>query len=139
MVKTTQKSKDIQREFLIKYSIKHNYSFNRTQKLLKQKQVGIRRQVLLTKLRAEKQIKLYRLGWTIKNIPLHSSSQKPIYYGFLMQGFNIDLEYLRSKASGLKSKMMQLMVKHLINQNYVDDLKGFISFESPTEIVKNVR
>ena len=56
MVKTTQKSKDIQREFLIKYSIKHNYSFNRTQKLLKQKQVGIRRQVLLTKLRALKQI-----------------------------------------------------------------------------------
>ena len=53
---------------------------------------------------------------------------------FLIQAWVNNRDYLNSKISGLKRKMFDLMRKHLISQNYIDDLKGYVSVEYPVEI-----
>jgi hypothetical protein len=171
-VKQTKQAKNAYREMLIKNSIKHGYSLNKTQKILKKAHVGIKRQNLQAKFRflkgiekkphvekyiprkykkrggggygkgglgggTEKQMKLYRVSIAIKNVPLHSTSQKPIYYGFLIQAWSINPEYLRGKIHGLKVKMFELMKGHLISNAYVDDLRGELHIESPVEISGN--
>lgn len=90
----------------------------------------------------EKEKKLYRVSLAIKGVngigvPLHSSLTKPIYYGFLMQAWSFNSEYLRGKIHGLKTEMFKLMKKHLISNAYVDDLRGEIHIENPVEIVSN--
>lgn len=89
---------------------------------------------LKAEFKGEEENRIYRVSLAIKNVPLHSTSQKPIYYGFLMQAWSSNLEYLRDKIYGLKTKMFELMRKYLISIAYVDDLKGELHIESPVEI-----
>ena len=102
----------------------------------KRVEIGIKRRgVYPLECEGKKEInKILRVSLAIKNIPLHSTSQKPIYYGFLIQAWVNNRDYLNSKISGLKRKMFDLMRKHLISQNYIDDLKGYVSVEYPVEI-----
>lgn len=102
-------------------------------------EIGVKRKGVypLKEERVKERNKIFRVSLAIKNVPLHSTPQKPVYYGFLIQAWSLNLEYLRSKLSGLKSKMLELMREHLISQNYVDDLKGYVSVEYPVEIIGN--
>lgn len=84
----------------------------------------------------EPEKRLYRISFTLKNVPVHSDrkKQKENYYGFLIQAFDIDADNLRRKTQGLKNKMVELMVEYLQSQNYADDLRVWIHNEGITEI-----
>src|SRR3972149_7525379 len=55
-MKQTIKQRNAYREMVIGFAVKHNYSANKTQKLLKKHYVGIRRTSLLVKIRVRKEI-----------------------------------------------------------------------------------
>lgn len=79
----------------------------------------------------EKEKLFYRCSWNIKGIPVHSTPQNPIYYGFTIYGFSKNVDELYNNKSYLKSLLIFEMKKYLLSNNYVSDLATEINFEHP--------
>lgn len=80
----------------------------------------------------------YRNSWNIKGIPIHSTPQTPIYYGFTIYGFSNDIDVLNNNKSYMKSLLVYEMKKWLLSQSYVSDLASEIDYESPQKIPINI-
>lgn len=80
----------------------------------------------------------YRSSWNIKGIPVHSTPQNPIYYGFTIWGFSEDKMTLDRNRGYLKGILMNSMKKYLQSIQYVNEVITEANYEEPFQVNYNV-
>lgn len=140
----------------IRSYINKGYSTNRIQKEFMKRKMGIRRQVLLSEIRAVKKIPIkrermkyipkkyrvkklqmrkmvYRVSFAVRTdfegVPFHKR-----YLGFLLQAFHVNNEFLRLKIRELKDKLIKLTTEYLRYSKSEWWFNFSIGTEYPTEI-----
>lgn len=120
------------REERFKQYVEKGYSANKIQKLLKDENLGMRRKVLLTRVREERGLRkrregteykpilkehkfkgLYRMSLIILDLPVHSTKTKPNYLGFRLTAFSLSRDLLLARQNQLKRTLLDKTIEYV--------------------------